>query len=46
MRVSFADRNILVKPLNDSHLGSGFIRITTSLPKDNAGVVAALRALL
>jgi histidinol-phosphate aminotransferase len=42
----FADRRIMVKPLNDSRLGPGFMRITTSLPKDNATVVSALRELL
>jgi histidinol-phosphate aminotransferase len=40
------ERNILVKPLNDEHLGSGYMRITTALPKDNARFVAALRELL
>ncbi len=39
-------RDILVKPLDDPRLGSGFLRVTTALPHDNARVVAALRALL
>jgi histidinol-phosphate/aromatic aminotransferase/cobyric acid decarboxylase-like protein len=37
---------ILVKPLSDSRFGSGLMRITTSLPKDNETVVAALRDVL
>jgi histidinol-phosphate/aromatic aminotransferase/cobyric acid decarboxylase-like protein len=37
---------ILVKPLNDKYLGPGYMRVTTSLPKDNARFVAALRELL
>lgn len=41
-----ADRQILVKPLNDARLGPGFMRITTALPDDNARFVAALRELL
>jgi histidinol-phosphate aminotransferase len=40
------DRGILVKPLNDSVLGPGFMRVTTALPEDNARVVDALRELL
>jgi histidinol-phosphate aminotransferase len=39
-------QNILVKPLNDPSLGPGFMRVTTSLPEDNARFVAALAALL
>jgi histidinol-phosphate aminotransferase len=39
-------RNILVKPLNDPRLGSGYLRVTTALPEDNARFVAALKALL
>jgi histidinol-phosphate aminotransferase len=39
-------RDILVKPLADPALGPGFMRITTSLPEDNARFVAALRELL
>jgi histidinol-phosphate aminotransferase len=41
-----ADRKMLVKPLNDTHLGPGFMRITTALPDDNAPFVAALRELI
>ena len=37
---------ILIKPLNDSRLGPGYMRVTTALPEDNARVVAALKALL
>ena len=40
------EHGILVKPLNDARLGPGYMRITTSLPEDNARFVAALRALL
>jgi histidinol-phosphate aminotransferase len=40
------ERNILVKPLNDECLGLGYMRVTTSLPEDNARFVAALRELL
>jgi histidinol-phosphate aminotransferase len=39
-------RDILVKPLADRSLGPGYMRITTSLPEDNARFVAALRELL
>lgn len=37
------ERNILVKPLNDKRLGPGYMRVTTSLPEDNARFLAALR---
>jgi histidinol-phosphate aminotransferase len=40
------ERNILVKPLNDERLGHGYMRVTTTLPEDNARFVAALRELL
>lgn len=40
------ERGILIKPLNDSALGPGFMRVTTALPDDNTRVVAALRELL
>lgn len=39
-------RRILIKPLNDRRLGPGFMRVTTSLPEDNARFVAALRELI
>lgn len=39
-------RGILIKPLNDSQLGPGFMRVTTALPEDNAHFIAALRELL
>jgi histidinol-phosphate aminotransferase len=39
-------RGILVKPLNDTRLGPGYMRITTALPADNARFVAALQELL
>lgn len=40
------ERGILIKPLNDRRLGSGFMRVTTSLPEDNARFVAAVRELI
>ena len=39
-------REILVKPLDDKHLGAGYMRVTTALPEDNARFLAALRELL
>jgi histidinol-phosphate aminotransferase len=39
-------RNILIKPLNDPALGSGYMRITTALPDDNRRFIAALKDLL
>jgi len=39
------ERRILVKPLDDVHLGPGFMRITTALPENNARFVAVLREL-
>lgn len=41
-----AKLNILVKPLNDSTLGPGFMRVTTALPEDNKQFIGALRELL
>ncbi|MGA9665807.1 MAG: histidinol-phosphate transaminase [Gallionella sp.] len=41
-----AARGILVKPLSDTVLGKGFMRVTTSRPDDNARFVDALRELL
>jgi hypothetical protein len=40
------NRDILIKPLNDPTLGSGFMRITTALPEDNQRFVDALREVL
>ena len=40
------ERNILVKPLNDKRLGTGYMRITTALPDDNRRFIAAMRDLL
>ncbi|MEJ2688645.1 MAG: histidinol-phosphate transaminase [Deltaproteobacteria bacterium] len=40
------ERGIFVKPLGDPQLGSGFMRVTTALPADNARVVQALQELL
>lgn len=39
-------RDILIKPLNDSALGPGFLRITTALPQDNRRFVDTLREVL
>jgi histidinol-phosphate aminotransferase len=38
--------DILVKPLNDKHLGPGYMRITTSLPENNAQFLATLQKML
>ena len=43
---SLKERNILVKPLNDKRLGTGYMRITTALPDDNRRFIAVLRDLL
>lgn len=40
------ERDILIKPLDDPHLGPGVMRVTTALPADNERVVDALRTLL
>jgi histidinol-phosphate aminotransferase len=40
------DGGILVKPLEDARLGRGYMRVTTSLPEDNARVLETLRAIL
>jgi histidinol-phosphate aminotransferase len=40
------ERNILIRPLNDKRLGQGYMRITTSLPEDNARFLAALKEFL
>ena len=39
-------RGVLLKPLNDSRLGKGFMRVTTALPEDNERVLQILRELL
>jgi histidinol-phosphate aminotransferase len=39
-------RGVLLKPLNDSRLGKGFMRVTTALPKDNERVLGILHELL
>jgi len=38
-------RDIMIKPLNDPVLGSGYMRITTALPEDNRRFVDAIREL-
>jgi len=40
------ERGILVKPLDDPHLGPGFMRITTALPEGNERFLTTLRDLL
>jgi histidinol-phosphate aminotransferase len=40
------NEGILIKPLGDPILGTGFMRVTTSLPEDNARFVEALRTLI
>ncbi|MGO8754531.1 MAG: hypothetical protein ACLQHK_04810 [Gallionellaceae bacterium] len=39
-------KGILVKPLGDTILGTGFMRVSTSQPEDNPRFVHALRTLL
>jgi histidinol-phosphate aminotransferase len=38
-----AAQHILVKPLDEPHLGAGFIRMTTAVPEANAKVLRVLR---
>ncbi len=38
--------DILVKPLNDLRLGTGYMRITTALPEDNARFIGVLKEVL
>jgi len=40
------ERKILIKALNDSTLGSSFIRVTTALPEDNRRFLDAMREVL
>jgi len=40
------ERDILVKPLDNSRLGPGYMRLTTARPEDNEQVVAALSEIL
>ena len=40
------ERGILVKPLRDPRLGSGYMRVTTAQPAENARFLEALRTLL
>ncbi|MEF8863820.1 MAG: histidinol-phosphate transaminase [Haloarculaceae archaeon] len=40
------ERDILVKPLDNSRLGPGYMRVTTARPEDNEQVVAALSEIL
>ena len=44
--VKLRERDILVKPLDNDRLGSGFMRVTTARPGDNERVVAALAEVL
>jgi histidinol-phosphate aminotransferase len=40
------ERGIYIKPLNDTRLGAGYMRVTTALPDDNARVIRVLQELL
>jgi histidinol-phosphate aminotransferase len=40
------ERKILIKPLNDPVLGSGYMRVTTALPEENRRFLAAMREAL
>jgi histidinol-phosphate aminotransferase len=40
------EREILIKPLNDPALGPGYMRVTTALPEDNQGFLAAIKEVL
>jgi len=40
------ERNIFVKPLEDSQLDPGYMRVTTARPEDNDRVVTALEEIL
>lgn len=40
------ERGILVKPLTNSRLGPGFMRVTTALPEDNARFLSAIGEFL
>lgn len=46
LAAALRERQILVKPLAGPRLGPGYMRITTSLPDDNAKLLAALREIL
>jgi histidinol-phosphate aminotransferase len=46
LSVSLKKRNIFVKPHKDKRLGAGYMRITTSLPENNARFLAALQEVL
>lgn len=39
-------RGILIKPLGDARLGPGYMRVTTSLPEQNARFLQALKEIL
>jgi histidinol-phosphate aminotransferase len=39
-------RGVLIKPLNETRLGPGFMRVTTALPEDNARFLDLLREVL
>jgi histidinol-phosphate aminotransferase len=40
------EHGVLIRALNDPHLGPGFMRVTTALPADNERVLEVLRQLL
>ena len=39
-------RGILIKPLNDPHLGAGFMRVTTARPDENRQFVKMLQDVM
>jgi histidinol-phosphate aminotransferase len=39
-------QNILIRPLNDHKLGSGYMRVTTALPEENARFIEVLKSLM
>jgi histidinol-phosphate aminotransferase len=41
-----SSRGMLIRPLNDPVLGSGFMRITTAQPADNIRFIHAIREVL
>jgi hypothetical protein len=45
-RITLQTARLSGSPVNDVHLGPGFMRIITALPDNNARFMAALRELL
>jgi histidinol-phosphate aminotransferase len=44
--VQLRHHQILIKPLNDPKLGTGYMRVTTALPEDNRRFLEALKKVL